>query len=701
MAINKPDIIIRRHSNELPSLWLSEQYLCNLLPSLSPEYLRVRIRPSYKQSVQPCFRSKSFLPATGKAWRWGKANGTFYYDFDFIPDKEPNRFQGQLPSRKQLMELKKDTVETSLETSVKEFLQPYINNYTQYYHHYATYTRQQQEKLAKAAAFLVGCAGYIHTTANASDRIQHHSVFKTMAQLIRESEACYLPKHYRNLQKLIQNILQGKPVQELVHLKRSNNTNAVRHEGDKEIKSWILNMRQAGENYTNAFIISKVKLLCKIYGKSIPSDRWIGTQMEDANMRFLTASGRFGESGRFGQPYRFYTPFANALYAGDCWQVDGSRINLTNFKEKITITDATGNTRTVEKEQFITVVAVRDVHSGDVLGHCYNLAENRWTYIQALKMAVETAGYLPYEIVFDKFPGHNTEDFKAFAEDLTNRGVKVTFTYKAQGKAKMERWFSTLQTVFMQDSQYYYGEGIQSRRAFAHRSKEYLHQLRKQANKEGWNWDAACNEADRIIEAYRTTKLSEYSRKYKTIEFSPAELQEQSEKPNTKAISPDQFAYLFGIKRKERIANGGLITLQVNNVRFNYRCSDYDVISKYKEIQVAYMLEDMSSIHLYEINDDKALKMHLGKAQEIPDIVPYGPDAFNHFGKQQAILKQLSDFRNQELEYKKAVGYDSLAILSQGGVNKQEYEAADAQATITILTGGSDDAGDDIREQYS
>lgn len=699
MPASQPNIIIRRHSTELPSLWLSEQYLCSLLLTLSPEYLMYKARHSYKQSVQPCFRKRDFLPDTGKAWRWAKAQGTFYYDYDRIPDKEPNRYRSQLPGRNQLMEMKGQATETTLKTTIKDFLQPYISDYTIYNHHYATHTKQQQEKLAKAASFVAGCAGYIRATETNNNHTPH-SLFKTMAELIGESDAGYLPRYYRNLQKLIESFLQGTPVYELVRLKRANNDNAIQHEGDREIKSWILNLREMGQNFTNAHIIRKVQFLCAVSDKPQPSDRWIGTQMEDANMRFLAAQGRFGAGGKHGQPHRGYTPFANALFAGDCWQVDGSRINIINFKEKVTITDATGHERKADREQFITVVVVRDVHSGDILGHCYNLAENRWTYIQALKMAVETAGYLPYEIVFDKFPGHNTPEFKAFAEDLVNRGVKITYTYKSQGKAKLERWFGTLQTVFMQDSQYYYGEGIQSRRAFAHRSKEYLLQLRRQAHSEGWNWDAACNEADAIIEAYRSTRLSVYSRKFKTIEKTPAEIHEQSEKPNVKPIEQNQFAYLFGIKRKERIANGGLINLQVNNVRFNYRCSDYDIVSNYRQVIVAYFLEDMSSIHLYEISDN-GLKKHIGIAEEIPDIVPYGPSAFNHFGKQQAILKQIEEFRNQELEYKKAVGYDSMAILSQGGVNKQEYEAADAQATITILTGGSDDAGDDIRNQYS
>lgn len=112
------------------------------------------------------------------------------------------------------------------------------------------------------------------------------------------------------------------------------------------------------------------------------------------------------------------------------------------------------------------------------------------------------------------------------------------------------------------------------------------------------------------------------------------------------------------------------------------------------------MLEDMSKIEVYELSDTP-LKKHLGTAQEIELPNPYGKQAFSNYGKQEAIIRELEEFRNQELEYKKAVGFDSMALLDQGGHNKQAYEAATDAATITLITGGSDNAGADIRSQYS
>jgi len=709
LTINPNDIIVRRGNEHEPTLWLSQSLLIKLLgvdDHKFAHYLRVKARPQYTQDVLPCYRSKDFLPVSEnrKSYRWGKQNGMFFYEYDSIPNKAPTFYADKLPSRKELLELKKAAQTTAVITPIETYFKDFVNNnYKLYFKDYGFYTQQQQETLSKAAAFVA--ATIIYFKENNLHSSRDNGIYKELSKLIEGTGATYLPKHYRNLKTILLAAIKGEksPV-ELVQLKRAGNTNAVQHSSDEEVASWIMNMREQGKNFTNSHIIRKVQWLCSISDKKVPSVRWIGEQMETANMKFLTAAGRFGAKGKHGQSQRAYTPFANALFAGDCWQVDGSRMNLVNFKQKVTITDeATGKERKLDKETFLTCVAVRDVHSGQVLGHCFNLAENRWTYIQAIKMAVETAQYLPYEIVFDRFPGHNTDDFKNFVIDLENRGVKVTITHLAEGKAKMERWFGTLQTVFMQDSNYYYGEGIQSKNAYAHRSKEYLAQLRKDANKQGWSFDAACAEADSIIEAYNTTKYSHYSRKFKHIDQTPTEVHEQSEKPNVITIEQTTFAYLFGIKRKAKIANMGLIDFQVNNVMFNYRCNNYDVLSKYQYVTICYMLEDMSKISLYEISDTP-LKKHLGTAEEIPAIIPYGTKAFDGFGKQQAIIKELENFRNQELTYKKAVGFDSMTILEQGGVKKYAYEEADANATIQLLTGSNsnDDisADDYLRNQY-
>ena len=67
--------------------------------------------------------------------------------------------------------------------------------------------------------------------------------------------------------------------------------------------------------------------------------------------------------------------------------------------------------------------------------------------------------------------------------------------------------------------------------------------MKKVANADGWDFDTAVNEACKVVEAYRTTLLSSYSRRYKHIDNTPAGLHEASEKPNIKVLTPDQIIY--------------------------------------------------------------------------------------------------------------------------------------------------------------
>jgi len=701
MSIIQPDIIVRKGDSDNPTVWISDNYLLGTIPSIGENYLWKKGRPAYKSSVQPCFRNKTFLPDTGISWRWAKVNGTFYYCYDNIPDKAPTNYRSSLPSKEELIELAKLTAKKEAITPLETFLTPFVKeNYERFLPCYGDCTRQQQLNLAKAASFVTGCiVWYIDNSKGKKDG----SFFRMLSDIAKKLDVKYIPTHYRNLQKLICEITD-KPVTDIIKLPRAGNKNAATHSNDTEIAEWIYTYRKHGKNFTNSHIIRKIFMACAMFGKPKPSDRWIGTQMQEAHLKFMTAEERFGVSGKFGQAYRGYTPMGNPLFAGDCWQCDGTRINMLGFKKSVIVKDTQGNDMTVSREAFLTLVAVRDAYSGDVLGYSFNLSENRWTYIQAIKMAVEEAEYLPYEMVFDRFPGHNSPEGIAFLEDLRNRGVKVTITHKAEGKAKIERWIGTLQTVFMQDSNYYYGEGIKSRNKHAHRSQEYLQELRKTANKDGWNWDTACDEAAKTIEAYRSTKYSSYSRKYADIDLSPSDMHTESEKPNTITIEQHQFAFLFGFKRKEKMSNMGLIDFEADKVVYKYRCEDYAVVSKYDNTQVliSYSPEAMGSIHIYELSDSP-IKKYLGVANEITTVIPYGPEAFKTYGKDEAILISLQQQKQEEIA-RKAVGCDIMSLLEKG-VDKQTYGEAETAATMTHIFGTMDEdnpdlSNYDITEQY-
>ncbi len=223
-----------------------------------------------------------------------------------------------------------------------------------------------------------------------------------------------------------------------------------------------------------------------------------------------------------------------------------------------------------------------------------------------MKMAVQNAGYLPHEWVTDRFPGHNTPQMTNFFERIEALGVTMTFSSHANKKAGIERWFRTLQSVFLMDSAYFYGEGIKSRAAYAHRSSEYLKRIKKEAKKTGWDLQKNIDEASTHIEKYRNTAFSKYSRKHSTVHLSPAQLHEYSEKPHVNFIPESTISMLFGLRKEITLRHNGQFETEFVGVEFDYMVSPayYDIIANYfnKKVVVTYDLNDLSVVFLWEKN---------------------------------------------------------------------------------------------------
>ena len=193
-----------------------------------------------------------------------------------------------------------------------------------------------------------------------------------------------------------------------------------------------MKMRAMPQNYTNEFIIRTIQNAYKVRGQKVPGRRWFGMKVfEQPKTKYLTATGRYGQGSRKAFEQTGYIPMQNALFAGDCWQVDATRVNMIEHAKD-------------KGKGFLFIVAVRDVYSGDLLGYNFDYSENRWAVMAALKMAVQNTGYLPYELVTDRFPGHNTDEVKRIMNSLKRMGTEVTITHRPTGKAHLERSFSTL-----------------------------------------------------------------------------------------------------------------------------------------------------------------------------------------------------------------------------------------------------------------
>ena len=119
MNIGQDDIIVRTFQNT-PTVWVSERFICNTLGSDMSDYLRIRGRLTYRQSVSPCHRTKEVLPVTGKSWRYARIDGRFYYDYDYIPDRKDTQYRTRLGDKDTLLHLADMAKVENREISLKE-----------------------------------------------------------------------------------------------------------------------------------------------------------------------------------------------------------------------------------------------------------------------------------------------------------------------------------------------------------------------------------------------------------------------------------------------------------------------------------------------------------------------------------------------------------------------------------------------------
>jgi len=671
MNFKQGDILIKKTS-QTETVWVSQRMVDKNI-GLESNYLKLT-RLRYKKTVQPCYRHHNVLPDTGKGWRWAKINGEFYYDLSRIPDRKPTHYRSQFGDQQELLRQYNEAIQGKSKDLLEVEFKSYIKaKKTEYLPCYFQYTAIQAQALAKACAALEFIIVYA-----ATNNLKLSKVCRSVAELVAKHDLKYVGKQYRTIQAKIEKIeKEDLAISEVIDLPRVGNTNAVQYLDDPELYSWAMQLRSLGMNYSNETIIRMINKQCQLVGKPSPSRRWFGENVfEKHHTKFLTSAMRFGKGTSRGNVHESYIPKKNALHAGDCWQVDATRMNLVAHKRKVTKIDKkTGEITEKTEDGFLFIIAVKDVHSGDILGYNFDYSENRWSVLNALKMAVQEADYLPYQIIFDRFPGHNTAEVKTFLENLKMSGVKVEISHNANTKASVERGFGTLQSVFMQPTAYYYGEGVKSRRENAHRSPEVLKEIRQKANKEQFDFKAAWNECSAIVEAYRTTELSYYSRKHSKINESPKMLHAKSDKPNAIDLKHYTVSMLFHLKTKFKVKKNGMILKEIHGMPYYYQVEDYSVFSQYENVWLSYDLEDMSTAYIFDKKDN--LYLHLCEASQIDDVQLYGPDA--EFNKLNALKQRQKEIEAQKVAELETITLgDEVSLMMGRYTQKQEAEMADS-----------------------
>ena len=229
------DIVVRKRGDR-QTVWVSQRLVMDTC-DLAEEYLRCVVRSRYKASVQPCHRHHPVLPDTGKAWRWARINGSFYYDLSRLPNR--SGYRDRFGDAETLVNHYQATLEAAQHRTFEKDLTTFIKaRYPHYLKEYTECTEVQQAALAKACAVLDFTAERLAAGSDKPCR-----VYSAVCTAAARTDLRYVPRNARVLKQKVQRITQEEqPASRVVRLPRAGNANALRF-SDPAIKACAIKMR--------------------------------------------------------------------------------------------------------------------------------------------------------------------------------------------------------------------------------------------------------------------------------------------------------------------------------------------------------------------------------------------------------------------------------------------------------------------------
>lgn len=143
------------------------------------------------------------------------------------------------------------------------------------------------------------------------------------------------------------------------------------------------------------------------------------------------------------------------------WYGDGTKLNLYYKNEQ-------------GKMCTTSVYEVMDAYSETLLGYDIAPNENFDCQYRAYRMAIETAGSRPYEIVTDNQGGHKKGDAMGFFQRLTVLH-RPTMPYNGQSKT-IENAFSRLQAQVLHQIWYFTGQNVNAKKLNSKPNMEFIEQ---------------------------------------------------------------------------------------------------------------------------------------------------------------------------------------------------------------------------------
>lgn len=348
------------------------------------------------------------------------------------------------------------------------------------------------------------------------------------------------------------------------------------------------------------------------------------------------------------------------------WYGDGTKLNLF-YK-------AVENGKTVVRSA--SVYEVIDAYSETLLGYAVSDTENFDAQFRAFRMAIETAGHKPYEIVTDNQGGQRSKIAQKFFANIC-RINRPTAPYNAPSKS-IESVFGRFQKQVLHEDWRFTGGNITSKEAWKI-NREFL-----EANKE------KLFTYEEMLEAYSVARSKWNAMKHYQTGIAHEEMYRTSVNPATERVTELDMIDLFWLTtERPSIFTADGITIQYQNRKYTYEVLTSDGTPDYawrsentgREFFVRFDPKSMDRALLYEqtpmgLRYETVAYPYLTVRRNIQEqqegdmeLIRYNDEA----NKRERVRRQI-EAHALELEHGVAPEQHGLRIPAIKGISEKEYE---------------------------
>lgn len=348
------------------------------------------------------------------------------------------------------------------------------------------------------------------------------------------------------------------------------------------------------------------------------------------------------------------------------WYGDGTKLNLF-YK-------AVENGKTVVRSA--SVYEVIDAYSETLLGYAVSDTENFDAQFRAFRMAIETAGHKPYEIVTDNQGGQRSKIAQKFFANIC-RINRPTAPYNAPSKS-IESVFGRFQKQVLHEDWRFTGGNITSKEAWKI-NREFL-----EANKE------KLFTYEEMLEAYSVARSKWNAMKHYQTGIAHEEMYRTSVNPATERVTELDMIDLFWLTtERPSIFTADGITIQYQNRKYTYEVLTSDGTPDYawrsentgREFFVRFDPKSMDRALLYEqtpmgLRYETVAYPYLTVRRNIQEqqegdmeLIRYNDEA----NKRERVRRQI-EAHTLELEHGVAPEQHGLRTPAIKGISEKEYE---------------------------